>query len=446
MRSNSLHGGIEKIRELATKYDKPQLAHMAQMGLVGANEAVMAGMMIDRIAQSAMKPPEQTVAQDVLQPQGPQMQQAPQGVAGLQQSAGEPPMEEAPSQGVAGLPSNLPHMAGGGMVAFAGDEGSLVGGPYGNAMSRQVPQQGRPQMRPLQQFALPELPTLQGSMDQEQEAQRMAGVDPNFIANMQKETLAKKGEFEGRKNRAMGDALMMWGAGMIGARQGQEWVTASASAQQSLLGYKSAMDEIKASEKEIDKASRELSLAEHQMKMGRSERALGRVEASKSKLFDAQNKQIEANNAREFQGAQLLVDLYKVDANNANDIAVAQIQKSAPDAKPTEKQEYVNNVQRLMDLAAKATTPEEKDAATKALADYRKNWIDAHGPRKNNELDSNVVKFALEQNLGGDPSQVGETYRATMKGLQNPGVAPQSSGAPRSGMQGSGIVSFDSLK
>ena len=425
MRSNSLHGGIEKIRELATKYDKPQLARMAQMGLVGANEAVMAGMMIDRIAQSAMKPPEQTVAQDVLQPQGPQMQQAPQGVAGLQQSAGEPPMEEAPSQGVAGLPSNLPHMAGGGMVSFAGDEGSLVGGPYGNAMSRQVPQQGRPQMRPLQQFALPELPTLQGSMDQEQEAQRMAGVDPNFIANMQKETLAKKGEFEGRKNRAMGDALMMWGAGMIGARQGQEWVTASASAQQSLLGYKSAMDEIKASEKEIDKASRELSLAEHQMKMGRSERALGRVEASKSKLFDAQNKQIEANNAREFQGAQLLVDLYKVDANNANDIAVAQIQKSAPDAKPTEKQNYVNTVQRLMDLAAKATTPEEKDAATKALADYRKNWIDAHGPRKNNELDSNVVKFALEHNLGGDPSQVGETYRATMEGLQNPGVAPQ---------------------
>ena len=424
MRSNSLHGGIEKIRELATKYDKPPLARMAQMGLVGANEAVMAGMMIDRIAQSAMKPPEQTVAQDVLQPQGPQMQQAPQGVAGLQQSAGEPPMEEAPSQGVAGLPSNLPHMAGGGMVSFAGDEGSLVGGP-GNAMSRQVPQQGRPQMRPLQQFALPELPTLQGSMDQEQEAQRMAGVDPNFIANMQKETLAKKGEFEGRKNRAMGDALMMWGAGMIGARQGQEWVTASASAQQSLLGYKSAMDEIKASEKEIDKASRELSLAEHQMKMGRSERALGRVEASKSKLFDAQNKQIEANNAREFQSAQLLVDLYKVDANNANDIAVAQIQKSAPDAKPTEKQNYVNNVQRLMDLAAKATTPEEKDAATKALADYRKNWIDAHGPRKSGGYDPTLLKGALEHNLGGDPSQVGETYNIMERSLQPQGEAAQ---------------------
>jgi len=428
MKANSLHGGIEKIRELATKYDKQQLARMAQMGLVGANEAVMAGMMIDRIAQSAMRPPEQTVAQDVLQLQGPQMQQPPQGVAGLQQSMGEPPMAEAPSQGVAGLPSNLPHMAGGGIVAFA--DGDLVTDLYSNPMSRQAPPQGRPQMRPLQQFALPDLPTLQGSMDQEQEAQRMAGVDPNFIANMQKETLAKKGESEGKKNRAMGDALMMWGAGMLGARQGQEWATASASAQQSLLGYKSAMDEIKDSEKEIDKASRELSLAEHQMKMGRSERALGRVDASKTRLFDAQNKQVEANNARELEGAKLLVDLYKVDAKNANDIAVAQIQKEAPNVKPTEKQQYVIEVQRLMAAAAGATTPEEKDAATKALADFKKIWMDAHGPQKSGGYDQTLLRGAIEHNLGGDPSQVGEIYNIMERSLQPQGEAAQGGTKP----------------
>lgn len=357
------------------------------------------------------------------------MQQPPQGVAGLQQSMGEPPMAEAPSQGVAGLPSNLPHMAGGGIVAFAGDEGSLVGG-LGNPMSRQAPPQGRPQMPPFQQFALPDLSTLQGSMDQEQEAQRMAGVDPNFIANMQKETLAKKGESEGKKNRAMGDALMMWGAGMLGARQGQEWATASASAQQSLLGYKSAMDEIKDSEKEIDKASRELSLAEHQMKMGRSERALGRVDASKTRLFDAQNKQVEANNARELEGAKLLVDLYKVDAKNANDIAVAQIQKEAPNVKPTEKQQYVIEVQRLMAAAAGATTPEEKDAATKALADFKKIWMDAHGPQKSGEYDPILLRGAMEHNLGGDAGQVGETYNIMKRSIQQQGEAAQGGNTP----------------
>jgi len=154
---------------------------------------------------------------------------------------------------------------------------------------------------------------------------------------MQKETLAKKGESEGKKNRAMGDALMMWGAGMLGARQGQEWVTASASAQQSLLGYKNAMDEIKDSEKEIDKASRELSLAEHQMKMGRSERALGRVDASKTRLFDAQNKQVEANNVRSGKEAELDADLYKIDKDSWTKIETARMAQNGI-KEPTEAQ------------------------------------------------------------------------------------------------------------
>jgi hypothetical protein len=39
--------GIQEIQALATKYSKPQLQKMAQMGLVDPTKAVMAGMMID---------------------------------------------------------------------------------------------------------------------------------------------------------------------------------------------------------------------------------------------------------------------------------------------------------------------------------------------------------------------------------------------------------------
>jgi hypothetical protein len=38
--------GIQEIQALATKYSKPQLQKMAQMGLVDPTKAVMAGMMI----------------------------------------------------------------------------------------------------------------------------------------------------------------------------------------------------------------------------------------------------------------------------------------------------------------------------------------------------------------------------------------------------------------
>jgi hypothetical protein len=112
--------GIQEIQALATKYSKPQLQKMAQMGLIDPTKAVMAGMMIDRIQKQNMQPPQQTVAEEVMgAPQPPQ--QAPQQ---MPQAAG-----------VAGLPSNLPpQMAGGGIVAFAdgGDideyaDGGVVG-------------------------------------------------------------------------------------------------------------------------------------------------------------------------------------------------------------------------------------------------------------------------------------------------------------------------------
>ena len=46
---------INEIRALATKYSKNELANMARMGLIEPQKAVMAGMMIDRIAKSAMQ-------------------------------------------------------------------------------------------------------------------------------------------------------------------------------------------------------------------------------------------------------------------------------------------------------------------------------------------------------------------------------------------------------
>jgi hypothetical protein len=112
--------GIQEIQALATKYSKPQLQKMAQMGLVDPTKAVMAGMMIDRIQKQNMQAPQQTVAEEVMGGPPPMPEGAP---------AGAPPA--APPAGIAGLPSGLPpQMAGGGIVAFAdgGDIDSYAGG------------------------------------------------------------------------------------------------------------------------------------------------------------------------------------------------------------------------------------------------------------------------------------------------------------------------------
>lgn len=122
---------IQEIQDLATKYSKADLGRMVQLGLLDPQKAMMAGMMIQRIEQQNAKPPQATVAQEVLglpavanqpqppQPQQPQPQMPPQGVAAL-------PPQGAPSAGVAALPSGIKEMAGGGIVAF--DEGGEVPG------------------------------------------------------------------------------------------------------------------------------------------------------------------------------------------------------------------------------------------------------------------------------------------------------------------------------
>ena len=107
--------GIQEIQTLATKYSKTQLQKMAQMGLIDTTKAVMAGMMIDRISKQNMAPPATTVAEDALTPPQAPPQAAPQGPPQMG-PGGAPPQASA---GIAALQSNIPEMAGGGIVAFA---------------------------------------------------------------------------------------------------------------------------------------------------------------------------------------------------------------------------------------------------------------------------------------------------------------------------------------
>ena len=127
---------IQEIQSLATKYSKQQLAQMAQMGMIDPTKAVMAGMMIKRIEDQNQKPPQTTVAQDVLgAPQQMAMQQAPQQQ--MPQQPQQMPPQQMPQQpqmaadgGLMGLPAgDVGNYAGGGIVAF-GNGGQTLDNEY----------------------------------------------------------------------------------------------------------------------------------------------------------------------------------------------------------------------------------------------------------------------------------------------------------------------------
>jgi hypothetical protein len=152
-----MFGEINAIRALATKYSKPQLANLVQTGQLEPQKAVMAGMMIDRIAKSAMEAPQTTVAQDVLGTaptagQMPTAQMPPpqmaQGQMPPQMAADGGLMGMMPhSNGMAALHSGLNDMAGGGIVAFAdggdipsfaGDRGSFIDPEFRNKDPKKI--------------------------------------------------------------------------------------------------------------------------------------------------------------------------------------------------------------------------------------------------------------------------------------------------------------------
>jgi hypothetical protein len=161
---------IGEIQALATKYSKPQLARMAQMGLIDPTKAVMAGMMIDRITKSNMQPPQATVADEALMPvqmmnqpkpdmqampaspmmrpqmpptQTPSTQMSPTQMPVAPAGLGGLPATPQPNAGVAALPSGITEMAGGGIVAF--DDGGEVPGYAGaeESVVRAKPGYGR---------------------------------------------------------------------------------------------------------------------------------------------------------------------------------------------------------------------------------------------------------------------------------------------------------------
>ena len=110
----------KEIQSLAVKYSKPQLARMAQMGLIDTQKAVLAGMMRDRIAKEDAKPPVTTVAQDVMgmAPQIAPPSKPPQmGMA--QAPAPQMPEQMAATGGLTSIPYQEQDYAGGGIVAFA---------------------------------------------------------------------------------------------------------------------------------------------------------------------------------------------------------------------------------------------------------------------------------------------------------------------------------------
>ena len=422
---------IDEVRELATKYSKQDLARMVKMGMLDPQRALMAGMMIDRIAKSAMQPPQTTVAEDVLAPQQPTTAQA-----GIMAAPGAP----QPSPGVAGLPSGLQNMAGGGIVAFAdgGDTFNLPDIDYSTGKM------------PIYAAKAPEQIDIAEAARRRAESERLAGFDPNMYKTMREEEMATKEDLAAQREQAKGMAALQFGLGLMGARKGQEWQTASAAGQVALGQYASAIKDIKASEKEMKKTLRELSLAENAYKKSNSEKDLARVDAAKEALRVHEENFTKAKN----DGVRIGADLYKsnatiasqqliADKNNLSAQKIAGMQINAQKAIHAMKTETERQMDRIEALRKEGKN-EEADRLESTYKSLK--GIDVRGGSDADKAYDNVMarlkedfKFAKE--VKDDPTALDRAIEKETQRLRtsHDSARPSTTPPPQQGAPGSGF-------
>ena len=394
MKRDDLGMRIDEIRKLATEHSKTELQRMAQMGLIEPQKAVMAGMMIDRIAKSAMQPPQTTVAEDVLAP--PQMPEGQMPPPGQMPPGGMPPGPMPPPQmaaggglmgmlpqshGVAALHSGLQNMAGGGIVAFA-DGGSpeeymqasrsadaALAGMSSN------PSLTLPGGFKFREYAQQQPTDIKSELALQREAEREAGVDPNIYKRMSEEEGARKDDLAKQREEAKAMAIMQFGTKLFGARRGEEFKVASEAGQQALSQYGASLKEIRDTERDIKKTQRELMMAEDRSKRDMSGKALGRVQAKQDKLDDLEIRQTEQYNKAAEKASDLFVTKYGIDENAKKSLEVAKTSgdyaikvaqiHAATAGKPGETERLLG---RYHDILAK----EGPDAANKFMGDVER--------------------------------------------------------------------------
>jgi hypothetical protein len=152
------------------------------------------------------------------------------------------------------------------------------------------------------------------------------GYDPEVFNKMIAGIEKRKGETATEKDTALGQAIMMAGFKLIGARQGQEFQTFSEGAQEGLKNYQGAIKDLKARQERYDERIETLRAADMQARrtgaesdIARRDKIAEQVQSDKRAIFQAKNSAAAA-------GVQAAASMTTADQNNAVQMYVADLQ------------------------------------------------------------------------------------------------------------------------
>ena len=191
------------------------------------------------------------------------------------------------------------------------------------------------------------------------------GVNKDFFTNLRKDYESTRGKFQDRADKAAGHALMMFGAGLMGARRGEEFATASKAAQQSLMMYMSSMDKITDQEEKLNKDLRDLAISEENYKRSRATSALETVQKNREKVADRQVQIAELENRGLVALTNAAVEEFKA-RNPAEYVKYKRIAEET--GKPIEEVIKMFNMQRSGEISRTTAFKEYNDLIANPLS------------------------------------------------------------------------------
>jgi hypothetical protein len=166
---------------------------------------------------------------------------------------------------------------------------------------------------PTEAAPVPKVRSVKEAIAEKTEAEKDAGVDTEVYSKMIQSIGKKREDLAGRKGEAIGEAIMMAGLKLMGARKGQEFKALSEGAQEGLKQYAASMKEVKATQDKYDERMEAYRLSENEAKRTGVTSALNTVEKDRERLQAAEAENRKAKNRAAEVAATLGAGLKEAD-------------------------------------------------------------------------------------------------------------------------------------
>lgn len=204
------------------------------------------------------------------------------------------------------------------------------------------------------------------------------GVDADFYNKLIERIEEKKGDSASEKDRAAGEAIMLAGFKLMGARQGQEFEALSEGAQAGLKTYQGAMEKLSERQERYDARIEALRAADQQARKTGADTDLARRDALEKAAREDQRAIFQAKNRMAEVGAQVATSLSTAELNYMANLASTAAQREYANAL-REQQLDDNQIKLIMETAQKihkdmlATNPNASfdDAFAQATKMYK---------------------------------------------------------------------------